>query len=95
MNGMPRIQSTPSTTITAGSICSARSSSYLPQRSGSPCCYEGEGCAHTPLNKVDDRPPLSEAVQGVITPALLVTVIFGLYIGLHGQLTPGGAFREA
>ncbi len=47
----------------------------------------------SPAHKVDDRPPLSEAVQAVITPALLVTVIFGLYIGLHGQLTPGGGFQ--
>ena len=47
----------------------------------------------SPANKVDDRPPLSEAVQAVMTPALLITVIFGFYIGLHGQLTPGGGFQ--
>ncbi len=47
----------------------------------------------SPATKMDDRPPLSEAVQAVITPTLLVTVIFGLYIGSHGQLTPGGGFQ--
>jgi multicomponent Na+:H+ antiporter subunit B len=26
-------------------------------------------------------------------PAVLLTVIFGFYIGLHGQLTPGGGFQ--
>lgn len=26
-------------------------------------------------------------------PALLITVVFGFYIGLHGQLTPGGGFQ--
>ena len=36
----------------------------------------------SPVGKVEDRPPLSEAVRAVITPALLITVIFGFYIGL-------------
>jgi multicomponent Na+:H+ antiporter subunit B len=45
------------------------------------------------VGKVEDRPPLSEAVRAVIAPALLITVIFGFYIGLHGQLTPGGGFQ--
>jgi multicomponent Na+:H+ antiporter subunit B len=26
-------------------------------------------------------------------PAILLTVVFGFYIGLHGQLTPGGGFQ--
>jgi multicomponent Na+:H+ antiporter subunit B len=47
----------------------------------------------SPAGKVADRPPLSESVQAVIYPALLVTTIFGFYIGLHGQLTPGGGFQ--
>jgi multicomponent Na+:H+ antiporter subunit B len=42
---------------------------------------------------VDDRPELSRAVRGIIVPALLLTVLFGLYIALHGQLTPGGGFQ--
>jgi multicomponent Na+:H+ antiporter subunit B len=47
----------------------------------------------SPVGKVADSPPLSEAVRAVISPALLITVIFGFYIGLHGQLTPGGGFQ--
>jgi multicomponent Na+:H+ antiporter subunit B len=43
--------------------------------------------------KVADRPPLSEPVRAVISPAVLITTIFGFYIGLHGQLTPGGGFQ--
>lgn len=43
--------------------------------------------------KVEDAPELSAAVRLTTLPALLVTVIFGLYIGLHGQLTPGGGFQ--
>jgi multicomponent Na+:H+ antiporter subunit B len=26
-------------------------------------------------------------------PAILLTTVFGFYIGLHGQLTPGGGFQ--
>lgn len=43
--------------------------------------------------KVSDRAKLSEAVQAVNAPAILTTVMFGFYIGLHGQLTPGGGFQ--
>src|ERR1700761_2925519 len=44
--------------------------------------------------KVADRPPLSESVRAVISPAVLVTTIFGFYIGLHGQLLRAGASRQ-
>jgi len=47
----------------------------------------------SPAGKVTDSPPLSESVRAVMPPALLVTTIFGFYIGLHGQLTPGGGFQ--
>jgi multicomponent Na+:H+ antiporter subunit B len=47
----------------------------------------------SPIGKVADQPPLSEAVRAVISPAVLITTIFGFYIGLHGQLTPGGGFQ--
>jgi multicomponent Na+:H+ antiporter subunit B len=47
----------------------------------------------SPAGKVADRPPLSESVRAVISPAVLITTIFGFYIGLHGQLTPGGGFQ--
>ncbi len=43
--------------------------------------------------KVADRPVLSATVRAFTRPAVLVTVIFGFYIGLHGQLTPGGGFQ--
>jgi multicomponent Na+:H+ antiporter subunit B len=47
----------------------------------------------SPVGKVEDRPELSESVRGTMLPALLVTIVFGFYIGLHGQLTPGGGFQ--
>jgi multicomponent Na+:H+ antiporter subunit B len=47
----------------------------------------------SPAGKVGDQPPLSESVRAVIPPAVLITTIFGFYIGLHGQLTPGGGFQ--
>ena len=43
--------------------------------------------------KISDLPPLSTTIQAVSLPAVFVTVIFGFYIGLHGQLTPGGGFQ--
>lgn len=45
------------------------------------------------VGKMPDRAALSESVQGTMLPALLITVVFGFYIGLHGQLTPGGGFQ--
>lgn len=42
---------------------------------------------------VPDRRVLSTTIQAVSIPAVFVTVLFGLYIGLHGQLTPGGGFQ--
>ncbi|HEY0786074.1 MAG TPA: hydrogen gas-evolving membrane-bound hydrogenase subunit E, partial [Acidobacteriaceae bacterium] len=49
----------------------------------------------------DPRPPagaseraaLSSTVQAAVLPATFTTIVFGLYIGLHGQLTPGGGFQ--
>lgn len=55
-----------------------------------------EGTRTRPLTqsgKVADRPTLSVAVRSANLPAMLVTIIFGFYIGLHGQLTPGGGFQ--
>lgn len=43
--------------------------------------------------KVEDQPTLGVAVRMTTIPAILLTVIFGFYIGLHGQLTPGGGFQ--
>ena len=43
--------------------------------------------------KMQDAAPLSPTVQAISLPAVFVTVIFGFYIGLHGQLTPGGGFQ--
>lgn len=43
--------------------------------------------------QLKDRPRLSMSVQAATLPALLVTIVFGLYIALHGQLTPGGGFQ--
>lgn len=52
-----------------------------------------EGALKKPAGKLEDDSGLSAAVRAVNLPALLVTTIFGLYIGLHGQLTPGGGFQ--
>ncbi len=46
-----------------------------------------------PAGKVADTLRLSAAVRLTTLPAVLVTVLFGMYIGLHGQLTPGGGFQ--
>ena len=46
-----------------------------------------------PAGKLVDDRGLSAAVRAINLPALLITTVFGLYIGLHGQLTPGGGFQ--
>lgn len=42
---------------------------------------------------VSDSGVLSTTIQAATIPAVFLTVLFGLYIGLHGQLTPGGGFQ--
>jgi multicomponent Na+:H+ antiporter subunit B len=42
---------------------------------------------------VHDYAALSEATKLFSIPAIGVTVLFGLYIATHGQLTPGGGFQ--
>lgn len=43
--------------------------------------------------KLEDELRLSTTVRATALPAILLTVVFGFYIGLHGQLTPGGGFQ--
>ncbi len=43
--------------------------------------------------KVQDGPMLGVAVRAMTLPAVILTVVFGFYIGLHGALTPGGGFQ--
>ena len=45
------------------------------------------------VGDVMDRPRLSATVRAANLPGLLVMIIFGIYIGLHGALTPGGGFQ--
>lgn len=45
------------------------------------------------LGRLNDDFELSAAVRAINLPALVVTLCFGFYIGLHGQLTPGGGFQ--
>ena len=42
---------------------------------------------------VQDRQRLSRSLRAANIPAVLITSLFGFYIGLHGQLTPGGGFQ--
>jgi multicomponent Na+:H+ antiporter subunit B len=42
---------------------------------------------------VHERKQLSRTLRVVNIPAVLITALFGFYIGLHGQLTPGGGFQ--
>ncbi len=52
-----------------------------------------ERTGSSPSGQVRDRAVLSTAVRAFALPAAALTVLFGLYIGLHGQLTPGGGFQ--
>ena len=55
-----------------------------------------EGTPTRPLTqsgKLQDQPKLGIAVRVVNLPTMVLTIIFGFYIGLHGQLTPGGGFQ--
>ena len=52
-----------------------------------------EGTPTKPAGNLQDESRLSLTVRTVAFPALLLTVVFGFYIGLHGQLTPGGGFQ--
>jgi multicomponent Na+:H+ antiporter subunit B len=53
----------------------------------------GEENKSTFAGRVPDRGALSTTIQAVTFPAVFLTVLFGFYIGLHGQLTPGGGFQ--
>lgn len=52
-----------------------------------------EGETTRDVGKVKDKWRLSVTVRAIAMPAILLTVVFGLDIGLHGQLTPGGGFQ--
>lgn len=52
-----------------------------------------EGSAPAQTGKVSDRAALSSTVRAIALPAAALTLIFGLYVALHGQLTPGGGFQ--
>lgn len=45
------------------------------------------------VGKVEDQYKMSVTVRAAAMPAVLLTTVFGFYIGLHGQLTPGGGFQ--
>lgn len=42
---------------------------------------------------VDDYATLSDTTKTFTIPAITISVLFGLYIATHGQLTPGGGFQ--
>ncbi|MGI4827984.1 MAG: hydrogen gas-evolving membrane-bound hydrogenase subunit E [Janthinobacterium lividum] len=55
-----------------------------------------EGAPTKPIGqqgKMQDQPGLGVAVRITTLPAVVLTIIFGFYIGLHGALTPGGGFQ--
>ncbi len=43
--------------------------------------------------RIEDRVPLSPTIRTLVVPVAGLCVIFGFYIGLHGNLTPGGGFQ--
>jgi multicomponent Na+:H+ antiporter subunit B len=52
-----------------------------------------EGQSTRDVGKVKDKAHLSTTVRAIAMPAILLTIVFGFDIGLHGQLTPGGGFQ--
>jgi multicomponent Na+:H+ antiporter subunit B len=52
-----------------------------------------KGASTRDASKVEDKLRLSTTVRATAMPAILLTIVFGFYIGLHGQLTPGGGFQ--
>jgi len=52
-----------------------------------------EGASTRDAGKVEDKLRLSTTVRATAMPAIALAVVFGFYIGLHGQLTPGGGFQ--
>ena len=52
-----------------------------------------EGASTQDAGRVKDRLRLSTTVRAIAMAAIVFTVVFGFYIGLHGQLTPGGGFQ--
>lgn len=52
-----------------------------------------EGASTYDAGKIVDTLRLSTTVRTIAILAIMLTVVFGFYIGLHGQLTPGGGFQ--
>lgn len=55
-----------------------------------------EGTPTKPISqggKLQDQPTLSGAVRVATLAVMVLTIVFGFYIGLHGALTPGGGFQ--
>lgn len=52
-----------------------------------------EGGSRKRRKGLDDYATLSETTEIISIPAIAITVLFGLYIATHGQLTPGGGFQ--
>lgn len=51
-----------------------------------------EGSTAAAKGTVQDTHSLSETVRATTVTAILFTVVFGLYVCTHGQLSPGGGF---